>query len=351
MPGPSGEGRLLPLLSSVPQSCSISSEIRVPVAQVVLLDESPSDIIDPDIVGVAGSAGPPEGLPVDDPGGVLKGVAERVADPAEVPAVFFEGALMVGERLDSVANGFEVAGLWWHQLGCPDCCDFLYCERRKTKIPAGVFVPNLNFEIFFNFFLFFFFFFFKFQKKNSDRHSCVPSLPHYFFFSQVVVDRPPKLPSNKKKKKQKMSQALKRTKSVRSPPQKKKVKKEKTKSDYERICGDDGYPDKEQLEFQVKEGRLECDLVALLGTVAEKWKQQREKVEQKKKKSSKPRKPTAYNLFFKKQMESPLIKALPHPQRMKAVAAQWKRLSPAAKNHWVAVSSVPKEEGSSTQED
>lgn len=149
-----------------------------------------------------------------------------------------------------------------------------------------------------------------------------------------------------------MSQALKRSVSVRAPPQKKRVKKEKTKSDYDRICGDDGFPDKDQLEFQVKEGRLECDFVVLLGIVAEKWKQQREKVEQKRKKSSKPRKPTAYNLFFKKQMESPLIKALPHPERMKAVAAQWKRLSPAAKSKWAEVNAqVAKEAASATQED
>ena len=35
------------------------------------------------------------------------------------------------------------------------------------------------------------------------------------------------------------------------------------------------------------------------------------------------RKVTPYNLFFTEHMKSPAIKALPHQQRMKAIAAKW----------------------------
>ena len=72
-----------------------------------------------------------------------------------------------------------------------------------------------------------------------------------------------------------------------------------------------------------------------LASVINKWAIQRAKEESKKKKS-KPRKPTAYNIFFREQMKYPAIKRLDHGERMAAVAANWKKLSPAQKRMWVA---------------
>ena len=50
-------------------------------------------------------------------------------------------------------------------------------------------------------------------------------------------------------------------------------------------------------------------------------------------KKKKVRKPTAYNKYFKDQMEKPEIKRLPHKERMKAVAEGWKKLPPRTKQH------------------
>lgn len=95
---------------------------------------------------------------------------------------------------------------------------------------------------------------------------------------------------------------------------------------YKELCGHkvDGFP---EVAFTEQCRNTEkFPLKIALMAVVKKWAAQRSK-EESKKRNQKPRQPTAYNLFFKQQMQRPHIKKLEHSERMKAVAAAWKRLS------------------------
>lgn len=99
---------------------------------------------------------------------------------------------------------------------------------------------------------------------------------------------------------------------------------------YKELCGhqSDGYPQPAFAEACRKTDNFPLKIALM--AVVKKWAAQRAK-EESKKKGQKPRQPTAYNLFFKQQMQKPAIKGLEHSERMKAVAMAWKRVSPHQK--------------------
>lgn len=98
---------------------------------------------------------------------------------------------------------------------------------------------------------------------------------------------------------------------------------------YKELCGEDH--DFPQCAITDKLRNVDkYPLKIALMSVVKKWAAQRAK-EESKKKGQKPRQPTAYNLFFKQQMQKPAIKGLEHSERMKAVAMAWKRVSPHQK--------------------
>ena len=132
------------------------------------------------------------------------------------------------------------------------------------------------------------------------------------------------------------SQALKRTQSIHGrpvkeeqKPKKRKVTEKLNRADQkalQRLTGDETYdiPVEEDVVKFSQTSPTWQELYDALLAVVKWWALERSKTA--KKKRSAPRLPTAYNIYFKTMMKSPKIQALPHSERMAAVAAAWKKL-------------------------